>query len=120
HQAAVVPYALDRQIGVERTDNGDTRLSRLVTLQRGVVTAEVQQIKRTTLTITNRLDTAATVFVRHTVGKGWKVIEAPPRFERAGDAHLFEVALAPHEVKRVELAEATPLTRTLDLGADAT
>ncbi len=118
--SAVVPFALDRQIVVERTDSEDDKLSRLVTLQRGVLTAEVQHIKRRQLTITNRLPTIAKVFLRHSVGKGWTLLDAPPQYERIGEAHLFEVDLAPNEVKHVEIAEATPIQKTLDMGADPT
>jgi hypothetical protein len=118
--SAVVPYALDRQIVVERNDGEENRLSRLVTLQRGVLTAEVQHIRRRKMTITNRLREPAKVFIRHTVNKGWAVIDAPKAFERIGDAHLFEIDLKPNEVRTVEIAEATPMERTLDLNADVT
>src|SRR5690606_15641081 len=60
------------------------------------------------------------VFIRHTVNKGWKLLEAPPAFERVGEAHLFEVHLKAGETKTVEIAEATPIERTLDLNADVT
>ena len=45
---------------------------------------------------------------------------APKDAERVGDAHLFAVTLEPHAVKHVEIAEATPIERTLDLSADVT
>jgi OmpA family protein len=118
--SAVVPYALDRQIVVERNDGEDNRLSRLVTLQRGVLTAEVQHIRRQKLVVTNRLREPAKVFIRHTVNKGWTLLEAPPAFERVGEAHLFQVDLKPGEVRTVEIAEATPMERTLDLNAEVT
>ncbi len=116
----VVPFALDRQIVVERNDAETDHISRLVTLQRGVLTAEVQHVRREELTITNRLREPAKVFLRHTVTKGWTLLDHPPAFERVGDAHLFEVDLAPNEVKHVAISEATPLQRTLDLNADVT
>ena len=118
--SAVVPYALDRQIVIERNDGEDNKISRLMTLQRGILTAEVQHVRRQRLTVTNRLNQAAKVFIRHTVNKGWTLIDAPPAFERVGDAHLFEVQLRPNEVKDVVIAEATPVERTLDLNADIT
>ncbi len=118
--SAVVPYALDRQIVVERNDGEDNKLSRLVTLQRGVLTAEVQHIRRQKLVVTNRLREPAKVFIRHTVNKGWTLLEAPPAFERVGEAHLFQVDLKPGEVRTVEIAEATPMERTLDLNAEVT
>jgi len=118
--SAVVPYALDRQIVVERNTDEENKLSRLVTLQRGILTAEVQHIRRQKMSITNRLPELAKVYIRHTVNKGWKLLEAPPAFERVGEAHLFEVHLKPGETKTVEIAEATPMERTLDLNADVT
>lgn len=116
----VVPFALDRQVVVERTDDEQDKIARLVTLQRGVLTAEVQHTRREELTITNRLREPTKLFLRHTVGKGWTLMEHPAQTERVGDAHLFEVDLAGNETKHVTISEATPLTRTLDLNADVT
>jgi hypothetical protein len=118
--SAVVPYALDRQIVVEKLDNESDKLQKLVTIQRGVLTAQVQHIKRRTLSITNRMNEPAKLFIRHTVNKGWSLVDAPKMLERVGDAHLFQIELGPHEVKHVEIAEATPIERTLDLNADVT
>jgi len=116
----VVPFALDRQIVVDRDDATENQVARLVTLQRGILTAEVQHIKRTKLTFTSRLHTPTKVYVRHTTEKGWLVLDAPKTYERLGDAHLFEIALGAGETKVVEIAEATPLTRTLDLAQPTT
>lgn len=118
--SAVVPYALDRQIVVEKNESEDDRLDKLVTLQRGVMTAEVQHIRHEKMTIANRLPQLAKVYLRHTVKKGWKLIESPPAYERVGDAHLFEVDLKGGESKVVDIAEATPIERTLDLNAEVT
>jgi hypothetical protein len=118
--SAVVPYALDRQIVVDKTDSEDDKLSRLVTLERGILTAEVQHTRHQKLTLTNRLPQVAKVYIRHTVQKGWSLIASPPQFERVGDAHLFEVDLKPNETRDVDIAEATPIQRTLDLTANVT
>ena len=118
--SAVVPYALDRQIVIDRNDAEENKLSRLMTLQRGVLTAEVQHIRRQKLTITNRLPQLAKVYIRHTVNKGWTLVKSPPAFERVGDAHLFEVDIKAGDSQVVEIAEATPMERTLDLNADVT
>jgi len=115
-----VPFALDRQIIVERHDSEDDHIARLASLARGVLTAEVQHVRNQRLTITNRLHQRARLFVRHTVAKGWTLTEAPPAFERIGDAHLFEIDLGPGERKDIAIAEATPVERTLDLSADVT
>src|SRR6185369_10941911 len=118
--SAVVPYALDRQIVVERNTAEENKLAKLVTLERGILTAEVQHIRRQKMTITNRMNDLAKVYIRHTVNKGWTLVDAPPAFERIGESHLFEVHLKPNETKVVEIAEATPMERTLDLNADVT
>jgi uncharacterized coiled-coil DUF342 family protein len=91
-----------------------------VTLQRGVLTAEVQHIRRQKMKITNRMNDFAKVYIRHNVNKGWTLMDAPPAFERIGESHLFEVHLKPNETKDVEISEATPVERTLDLNADVT
>ncbi len=120
HANVVIPFALDRQIVIERLDEQENRVSRLVTLQRGILTAEVQHIKKTQLTITSRLREDTTVYVRHTVGKGWSLLDAPETFERIADAYLFAVPLQAGKTAMVEISEATPLTRTLDLHHDTT
>lgn len=117
----VVPFALDRQVVIDKQNSEQDRLSRLVTLQRGVLRAEVQHVRRTQLTLTNRLRTPAKVYVRHTVPKGWTLLPPSPAvFERIGEAHLFEVMLPAQGKAVVEIAEATPIERTLDLSADVT
>jgi hypothetical protein len=115
---AVIPFALDRQIVIDKDEDDDNQISRLVSLQRGILTAEVQHIKRTKLTLTNRSADKVTVFLRHTIGKGWVMKEHPDKFSRVGDARLFEIELDAGEVQTVSLAEATPLTRTLDLNSE--
>jgi len=118
--SAVVPYALDRQIVVERNDTDENQISKLVTIQRGILTAQVQHIRKKSLTITNRLREPTKVFIRHTINKGWTLLKAPEAFERIGDAHLFQVDLKPNEVKTILISEATPMEQTLDLNADVT
>lgn len=116
----VVPFALDRQVVVDRDEATENQVARLVTLQRGILTAEVQHIKRTKLTLTSRLHVPTKVYIRHTAEKGWLLIDAPESFERIGDAHLYQIELGAGETKTVEIAQATPLTRTLDLSSPTT
>ncbi len=84
------------------------------------MTAQIQHIRKKSLTITNRLRSPTKVFIRHTINKGWSIVKAPDSFERIGDAHLFLVDLKPNEVKTIEISEATPMEQTLDLNADVT
>ncbi len=112
---AVVPFALDRQVVVDRDGSTGDRISKLVKLSRGVLTAEVMHQKTTKLKITNRLGTATTVLVRHNVARGWNITKSPQIVEKFGDSHLFGLAVGPHESKTIEIEEATPMTRTVDL-----
>ncbi len=116
--SVVVPFALDRQIIVDKDESQDNEVSRLVTLERGILTAEVQHIKRTKLTFTSRLRTPTKLFIRHTTAKGWAVIGGPKAFEKLGDASLYSIDVGPGESRTFELAEATPMTRTLDLSQE--
>jgi hypothetical protein len=116
----VIPFALDRQVVIDRDDVNEHQVSKLITLQRGVLTAEVQHIKRKKLTFTSRLHKPTKVYIRHTAQKGWITLDSPDVYERIGDAHLYEIQLAAGETKTIEFAEATPMTRTLDLGSPTT
>ncbi len=112
---AIIPFALDRQVIVDRSKSTGDRISRLVTLQRGVLTTEVKHARTTRLRITNRSRSAADVFARHTVRSGWTLTKSPEIYERFGEAHLFRMQLGPGDTKTLELVEETPMTRTLDL-----
>ncbi|MBV8761480.1 MAG: carboxypeptidase regulatory-like domain-containing protein [Deltaproteobacteria bacterium] len=115
--SVVVPFALDRQVIVEHMDNQSDRIAKLVTVQRGVVTAEVQHRRSTRFTITSRLHEPTKVYLRHRLESGWALVEAPSHFTKVGDSQLFEVDLNAGETKYVTIAESTPIERTLDLGA---
>jgi hypothetical protein len=114
-QTAVIPFALDRQVVVDRDGSSADRISQLVKLHRGVLTAEVQHVRLTRLKVTSRLHTAVTLLVRHTVRKGWQLTRAPKTAEQLGEARLFEVLLAAGQTRTLEIEEATPMVRTLDL-----
>ena len=120
HAAVVVPYALDRQVVVDRTGSTDDELAQLVTVQRGVLTAEVQHVRTTRLEITSRLTGPSTVYVRHPLEPGWTLLPQPLPTEKIGDSLLVEVTLGAGETRTIELREATPLTRQLALGAPDT
>ena len=106
-------------MAVER--NAETResIDRVVGVDRGSFTAELRHTRRSTYTVTNRGKTPATVFLRHSVGDGWTLGEAPELFERQGEAHLFAVKVAPDASETVHIEAWTPMQRTLDLRAGA-
>ena len=114
---AFVPFALDRQILVERKEKDVDAISRILTVQRGVFSTEVQHTKRSTLTLNNRLSEKATVYIRHTVAEGYKLTKSPAGRERLGSAYLFRVDLDPSSKLEVVIEEATPLFKTTDIRA---
>jgi hypothetical protein len=118
--SVVVPFALDRQILISRANTEDDRIAKLVTVQRGVITAEIQHRRQARFTITSRLARPTKVYLRHRLESGWTLVEAPSSYMKVGDSQLFEVELEAGQTKYITIAEATPIERTLQLGsADA-
>ena len=81
---AFIPFALDRQIVVERKDADVDHIARVLTVQRGVFSTEVQHTRRATFVLNNRLGERATVYVRHTVAAGYQLTKAPEHARAAG------------------------------------
>jgi hypothetical protein len=113
--SAFIPYALDRQVVVERKDVDRDEVARIITVQRGVFSTEMQHIRHTTFTLYNRQDEKAVVYVRHTVRDGYKLTKSPATSERLGIAYLFRVELQPKGKSDVEIEETTPLFKTTDI-----
>ncbi|HUJ58079.1 MAG TPA: carboxypeptidase regulatory-like domain-containing protein [Kofleriaceae bacterium] len=117
HASVVVPFALDRQIVVSHDERDSDQIAKLVTVQRGIVTAELQHRRRTRFSVTSRLTTPAKVYLRHRLQSDWTLVDAPPRSLQLGDSKLFEVDVAPGETRYVDITEATPVERKLELGS---
>jgi hypothetical protein len=112
---AFVPFALDRQIVVEKKEADRDEIARIITVERGVFSTEAKHIKKTTFTLTNRLGEEATVYVRHTPGEGFKITKSPGEAERLGAAYLFKVEIEPGAKTDVEIEEETPVYRSTDI-----
>jgi hypothetical protein len=112
---AFIPFALDRQIMVEKKEGEHDRISRVLTVQRGVFSTEVQHTKRRTLVFNNRLAEKATVYVKHTVREGYKLGKAPEKRDRLGAAYLFRVDLEPNGKAEIEIEESTPVFKSVDI-----
>ncbi len=113
--SALVPFAMDRQVRVDRHRKYDDRIDKLVRLRRGVLTAKVRHTRRTMLSIVNRSTERASLYVRHKVAKGWHLDNSPEVVEHVGDSYLFRVALKAGASREVVLAESTPMRRTVQL-----
>jgi hypothetical protein len=118
---AFVPYALDRNIVVEPKVTGREAISRLVSIQRGIVSTESRQIRKTKLAITNRGQHQAVIYVRHKVARDHELItEGAPTLapEKLDGAHLFRVTAEAGETVELAIEEFTPVERTVDLSSD--
>ncbi len=116
HSVAFVPFALDRQVVVECKDTAHDSISRILSVQRGVFSSEVQHTRRFTYELHNRLSDAATVYVRHTIADGYKLTRGTKDVpERIGAAHLFRVSVPAGGTTELVVEEATPVFKTVDL-----
>jgi uncharacterized membrane-anchored protein YhcB (DUF1043 family) len=116
---AFIPFALDRQVVVEKKAETRDEIARILTVQRGVFSTESKHIQRTVLTLQNRQDEKATVYVRHTVPTGYKLTKSPSKSERMGGAYLFRVDMDPKGKLDVVLEETTEVFQSTDIRSNA-
>jgi hypothetical protein len=115
HQVAFVPFALDRQVVVDRKGDERDEIARIITATRGVFSTQMRHIKKTTLALHNRLSTPAVVYVRHAVTPGFHASKAPADPEHVGGADLYRVQVAGFGKEEVVLEETTAIYRTTDV-----
>jgi len=117
---AFVPFALDRQIVVERKDAEQDAIAKIITVQRGVFNTEVKHTKKATFTLFNRQAEKATVFIKHTVAPGYQLVKGPEgRVDHLAGANLFRIELGPNAKTEITIEEATPVFRTTDIRTPA-
>lgn len=114
---AFVPFALDRQIVVERKDAERDEIARVIKVQRGVFSTEVQHIKKMVLELHNRMGSAATVYVKHVVPQGYKLTKVPEGSakEKLEGAQLVKISVPANGTTELALEEATPVLRSVDV-----
>jgi hypothetical protein len=111
---AFVPFALDRQVVVERSGGERDDIARILSIQHGVFSTESQHTRSTTFKLYNRMTERAVVYVRHTVAHGFK-LKFPESAQKLGEAHLFRVEIEPHRSADLVVEEGTPVMRTVDV-----
>jgi hypothetical protein len=119
HMVTFIPYALDRQIVVERKDAEVDRIARVITVQRGVFSTEVQHTRRAAYVFNNRSGEAAAVYVRHLVAPGYKLTLAPELRARLGAADVFRVDVPALGKAELVIEEATPVFQSHDIRSPA-
>ncbi len=112
---AFIPFALDRQVVVETNETSRDEIDRIITVQRGVFSTEVQHTRKTAYTIFNRNTEKSPVFLKHSVWQGYKLSKSPDRFEKVNGSYLFRVDLEPNQKLDVVIEEQTPIFKTTDI-----
>ncbi len=112
---AFVPFALDRQVLIEKKLESKDTISKILTAQRGVFSTETKHTRKTALILHNRSEERALVYVRHTVPQGYTLDEKLAKAERVGQAYVFPVEVAPRAKTELVIEETTPVTQTTDI-----
>ncbi len=116
---AFIPFALDRSVLVETELGGREELERLVTIQRGMVTAEARSIKSTKLTLINRGRSPALTYVRHQPAAQHQLIAPTQGVEKLRGAYLFPVTVPAGGSFTLNIEEATPIRKSVDVRTNA-
>jgi len=119
-QVTYVPYAVDGGTSVTVETTGDERPQRLVAVARGVATVQNALIKKTRYTVAASASAPATIYLRHAPTAGYQLGELPPGSERADDHVLLALPITPGKDSVLVVEERQPVTRQLELLADAT
>jgi len=114
-QVAFVPFALDRQVLVDRVESEHDEVEQIKAVQSGVFTTQARHVRRTTLIVHNRLPSRTVVYIRHTVRPGFHASKAPTDPEKAGSADLYRVEVDGFGKQDVVLEEATTVQRLVDV-----
>lgn len=112
---AFVPFALDRQVLIERTADHKDTVSKILTAQRGVFTTEIKHTRKTSLILHNRSGERAIVYVRHSVPQDYTLDPKLAKAERVGQAYVFPIEVLPHAKTELVIEETTPVTQSTDI-----
>jgi hypothetical protein len=116
---AFIPFALDRTLVVDTHLGTREEIERLITIQRGIVSAEARAVKSTKLTLVNRGSAPALTYVRHLPAAGY-TLTAPTRgFEKLRGAYLFPITVPAGGSLDLTIEEATPIQKTVDVRSEA-
>ncbi len=114
HGRAFIPFALDRTLLVETEPGSRQELEHLITIQRGVVTAEARSVRSTKLTLVNRGANPALTYVRHLSAPNHTLTAPSSGFEKLRGAYLFPVTVPAGGSIVLTIEESTPIQKTVD------
>lgn len=103
-----IPYALERGISIAVEHDTDTDEARLVKINRGVLTVQRYQMRKTKYVLQNVTDRDGKVFIQHTRTSGYEIKSLPEGSEEVDT----RTVIVPLEFKAHEKAEITIIERT--------
>jgi hypothetical protein len=122
---AFVPFALDRQVSVEQKLSTHDEITKIAGVSHGVLTTDQAHLQKKTYVLTNRMGEKTTVYVKHTVTNGYKLVKYPDTRSPApgatdssdhlADTSMFKVELEPNGHAEIEIEESTPMHRVMDI-----
>jgi len=112
---AFVPFSLDKKVIVETKESGREEIDRLVTVQRGVLATEARRVRTTELSLTNRGQGTAIIYVRHVVAPGFSLEKSNEKVEKFREGYLFSLKVAPGATTSLKIEESTPITKAVDI-----
>jgi hypothetical protein len=115
HAQAFIPFAQDRQIVVERSETERDSIRRIIAIQRGVFHTELEHVRKSLLTLNNRLTEKAVVYIKHAVPTGYTLAKTVKVDSKLGDSHLFRVVIEPGSKTELTIEESTPVFTTTDI-----
>lgn len=111
---AFIPFALDRQVVVERRPVTSRESSaKILGVEHGVLRAEMRHANRTELVVRNRQSEPAVVYVRHAVTRGMRLVT--PSSERIDEAEIFRVVVGASTQADFAIEEEAPVVRNIDV-----
>ncbi len=114
-QSAMVPFALDHQIFVEVEQKQSDVIKGVNSVFQGWVDVNMQRIRTADYKVKNRLHEATTVYVRHTIAKGWNLESDFDEAQKLGTIHYIPVKLEAGEEKTLTVSQSTPIEFSLNL-----
>jgi len=119
--SATVPFALDRGVGVERTQKSDVEGSRVAKIENGTLWLEHDYVVKTTYDVQNGEDQAAKLLVKHSRMGGARLYLPPPGTEDdlGSGVALVPVLVPAHGKQRLVVDERSAQQQWGDWFSDA-
>ncbi len=106
---AFVPFALDKALVVESSEQYDQQQGALVRIQRGVVTVQRFSQRKTRYRVRNGDDEKSKLYVRHARWGEAELVKPPEGTELAPERALVPIEVPAKDARELEVIEQTPV-----------